>query len=136
MTLIVDSFAWIELLTAGRSGPKVRAVIESGEELLTPDIVLAEVARVFVRQGMSPERIAGHLRAVSDLSSVRPIEVGVALEVHRSDRDLRQHSRSRGLDSPSVADSLILAFARYFGAGVLRADPHFEGLDETSWIGD
>lgn len=125
----------MELLTAGRSGPKVRAVIESGEELLTPDIVLAEVARVFGRQGMSPERIAGHLRAMSVLSSVRPIEIGVALEVHRSDRFLRQRSRSRGLDSPSFADSLILAFARYFAAGVLTADPHFEGLDETSWIG-
>ena len=135
MTRIIDSYAWIEFLSAGRAGPKVREIIESSEELVTPDIVLAEVARVLGRAGGPAAAVAGHLRSISALSSVRPISIEVALEVVRSDQELRQHARNRRLGPPSFADVLILSYARHFRATVVTADHHFEGLGETAWIG-
>jgi len=135
LTLIVDSFAWIEFLSAGRAGPSVRTHLESSEELVTPDIVLAEVARVFGRQGMPRITIEGHLRSIGVLSSVRPIDVQVAIEAIESEADLRQKARSEKLGMPSFADCIILAFARSLQAQVLTADSHFRGLQETVWIG-
>lgn len=135
MTLIIDSYAWVEFLSAGKFGPKVRELMGSPQELVTPDVVLAEVARVLGRQGIAAETIAGHLRSIGALSAVHPISVDVAIEVIRADNDLRRHARSRGLTNPSFADCLILAFARWLGAQVVTADRHFEGLRETTWIG-
>ena len=135
MTLIVDSFAWVEFLLAGKAGPRVRDHIESPEELATPDIVLAEVARVFGRQGMPPNMIEGHLRSIGALSSVRSIDTGVALATAQSERDLRHKARSEKLTPPSFADCVILAFARSLGGRILTADRHFWGLPETVWIG-
>jgi predicted nucleic acid-binding protein len=135
LTLIVDSYAWVEFLSGGDSGPKVRSQLESREALVTLDIVLAEVARVFGREGVLEEAIAGHLRSIAALSDVRPIDHEIALGVVRADRDLRRRARERGIGSPSFADSLILSCARQIEGRVLTADPHFEGLKETAWIG-
>jgi len=135
LTLIIDSFAWIEFLSAGRAGPVVRRQLESIQELVTPDLVMAEVARVLGRQGVPPRLIEGHLLSMAVLSSVRPIDVGVALETVRSDQDLRRKARSERLQPPSFADCVVLSFARHLGGRILTADRHFEGLPETVWIG-
>jgi predicted nucleic acid-binding protein len=136
LTLIVDSFAWVEFLSAGKYGPRVRSYLESSEWLITPDIVLAEVARVFGRAKMAPDSIAGHLRSIGALSSVSSIGLEVALGVIQSDLDLRLRARANGLGPPSFADCIILSHARAVSGRVLTADQHFKGLSETAWIGN
>jgi predicted nucleic acid-binding protein len=136
LTLIVDSYAWVEFLAAGPRGPLARNHIESPGELVTPDIVLAEVARVLARQGMDSDRIAGHLRSIGALSTVLSVTVEIALETIHAAGDLRHRARSRGLDQPSFSDAIILAFARCMHGSVLTADKHFEGLPEATWIGN
>lgn len=136
LTVIVDSYAWVEFLTAGPRGPKVRERLESPGELVTPDLVLAEVARVFAWQGMDRGRIAGHLRSIGALSAILPVNVDVALETAKSGEDLRQHGRDTSMGPPSFADAVILSFARCLGGKVLTADRHFAGLPETDWIGN
>ena len=135
MTLIVDSYAWVEFLSAGKAGPLVREHIESAEELITPDLVLAEVARVLGRRGLERAVIGGHLRAIGALSEIRGVDIDIALESVRADADLRSSARTRGLSPPSFADCIILGFARQLGGKVLTADAHFRGLEETLWIG-
>lgn len=135
MTLIVDSYAWIEFLSAGRSGPAVRAALGSSEDLVTPDHVLAEVARKLGRDGMAAEVIRGHLRSITALSTVRPIDIDLASATFLADKDLRQRARERKLGPPSFADAVILAFARHLGGKVLTGDRHFEGMGETAWVG-
>ncbi len=135
MTLIVDSYAWIEFLSAGTHGPKVRAHLESSELLLTPDVVLAEVARKYGREGMEPRQVEGHLRSITALSEVVGISVEVALQTPGADRDLRSRARFHRLGLPSFVDVLILSLARASRGRVLTADRHFEGLPEVEWIG-
>ena len=135
MTLIIDSFAWIEYLAGGRLGTLVRSHLESPETMVTPDIVLAELARRFYRDGGTAVESVRRLTAVSTLSRIAPIDVGVALEVGVADRDLRARARVRRLSQPSFADSILLAFARFGSMRVLTGDPHFEGLPETLWLG-
>ena len=135
MTLIVDSYAWIEFLSAGKHGPAVRTHLESSELMLTPDIVLAEVARKYGREGMESRQVEGHLRSITALSDVVGVSVAVALQTPVADRDLRSRARSRKLGPPSFADVLILSVARESQGRVLTADRHFEGLPEVEWIG-
>ncbi len=80
--------------------------------------------------------IAGHLRSIGALSSVRPVSIEISQETIESDKRLRDLARSKGLRQPSFADCIILSFARVLGERVVTADRHFQGLSETVWIGD
>jgi predicted nucleic acid-binding protein len=135
LTLIIDSYAWIEFLTGGRNGPTVRRFLDSEDELVTPDIVLAEVARKFGREGQAEPLVRGHLRAITALSSVAPVTIEVALHISNVDSELRGNARRRKLNPPSFADAVVLSFARAFDGRVLTADAHFEGLPSVEWIG-
>ena len=135
MTLIIDSYAWIEFLTGGRKGPEVRRRLESVDHLITPDLVLAEVARKFGRDGQSETLVQGHLRAITALSEVAPVTIGGALQTPKAYSDLRAHARRRKLNQPSFADVVILSFARALDGKVLTADAHFEALPNVEWIG-
>ncbi|MGC2288825.1 MAG: PIN domain-containing protein [Thermoplasmata archaeon] len=134
MTLTIDTFAWVEFLSAGRFGPRVLRHFEQSGHLLTPDVVLAEIARKSAKEGMSHPAIAGHLESVIALSSVAAITPTIALEVSRADSDLRRSAAQRRLGSPSFTDAIILATARVTGSKVLTGDRHFEGFPETEWL--
>jgi predicted nucleic acid-binding protein len=135
LKLIVDSYAWIEFLLAGPHGARVRQYLEAPNDLICPDIVLAEVARRLAREEPDRQRLTGHLRSMTALSTVHPIDPAVAIEAIGADLDLRDHARKEKLGPPSFADAIILGFARRLGARVLTGDPHFEDLSETEWIG-
>ncbi|MGA8711210.1 MAG: type II toxin-antitoxin system VapC family toxin [Thermoplasmata archaeon] len=135
MKLIVDSYAWIEFLLAGPRGPEVRRHFEDPNDLISPDIVLAEVARRLAREESDHGTIAGHLRSMTAISTVVPIDPEVALETIEAAQTLRSYAQRTQLSQPSFADAIILAFARRLGARVLTGDRHFEGLSETEWIG-
>ncbi len=134
MTLIVDSYAWVEFLTAGPRGLEARQRLESEDLLITPDLVLAEIARKFGRDGQPEGLIRGHLRTITALSDVAPVSIEVALQTTRADTDLRRLARGARLNSPSFADVVVLAYARAFDARVLTADAHFRGLPDVVWI--
>jgi predicted nucleic acid-binding protein len=136
LTLIVDSFAWVEFLTGGPFGPDVRTKFEESGDLLTPDFVLAEISRALFRGGGDPKVIEGYLRTIQALSTVVAVDLSIALEVPRADQDLRRRAARRRTGAPSFADAIVLAIARRAGGKVLTGDRHFEGLPETVWVGD
>lgn len=135
LKLIVDSYAWVEFLLAGPRGADVRRYFEEANDLISPDIVLVEVARRLARDDTDLTRVAGHLRAMTALSTILDIDCDVALESIGAGLALRSHVRRRKLEPPSFADTIILAFARHLGARILTGDRHFEGLPETEWVG-
>ena len=51
MKIVIDTYAWIELLIGSEKGKKVKETIENAEELYTPSTVLAETARKFLKEG-------------------------------------------------------------------------------------
>jgi len=135
LKLIIDSYAWVEFLLAGPHGPEVRKYLEEPNDLISPDIVLPEVARRLARDDSDTGRIAGHLRSMTALSTVLPIDIEVAMLSVEASSTLRAHAQRKRLGPPSLADGVILAFARSLSARVLTGDPHFAGLSETEWIG-
>lgn len=135
MILIVDSFAWIEFLAGSPHGDRVHELLSTAEVVITPDLVLAEIARKLRRDGVASGTARRKIQDISTLSRVAPISVEVALGVFDADADLRDSARARRLGSPGISDAIILSMARAFDGSILTGDPHFHGFTETLWLG-
>ncbi len=50
---MVDAYAWFELFLGGSRGGKVRETVENADSVYTPDTVLAEICRKYLRENVS-----------------------------------------------------------------------------------
>ena len=135
MRIVVDSYAWIELFIGSKKGSKARGIIIEAEEVYTPDFVLAEIARKYLREGVDQQTILERLRKISESSDVTSISVEAALESAKCYFELKEKSKEAGIPSPSLFDAMVLATARILKARVVTGDKHFKNLKETLWLG-
>lgn len=134
-SIVVDSYAWIELFAGTEVGRVVKEWIERSREAYTPSIVLAEVARKYVREGASWSVVVERIEAIEELTTVIYIDRRVALESAKAYMELVNHAKNLGLRSrPSLADAIVLAVARILRAKILTGDEHFRGLDNVVWL--
>lgn len=134
MRVLVDSYAWVELFLGSGKGGRVRELIESADEALTPDTVLAELARKYLREKVPERLIREKLSAVQGASHVLPITPELAMSASKAYLELVETARKRRLRTPSLFDGLVLGAARLHEAKVVTGDPHFQSLPETIWL--
>ena len=134
MRIIVDAYAWVELFLGSLKGGRVRELIETGEDAYTPDSVLAELSRKYLREGNSEKLVTERLATVHAASRVMPITPDLALAGSRAYFDLVENARRRKLRLPTLFDGLVLGAARLKEAKVVTGDPHFKDMPETVWI--
>jgi len=132
--VLVDSYAWVELFLGSGKGGRVRELIESADEALTPDTVLAELARKYLREKVPERLIREKLSAVQGASHVLPITPELAMSASKAYLELVETARKRRLRTPSLFDGLVLGAARLHQAKVVTGDPHFQSLPETIWL--
>ena len=108
--------------------------MEEAEEVITPDSVLAEVARKYLREGIEESRVKQRLSVILEASQPAYIDDEVAIEAGKAYLQLEARAKKLGLKKPSLFDGLVLAVARRTDSKVLTGDEHFEGLPETIWI--
>ena len=51
MKIVIDPSAWVEIFLGSMKGQSVVEVIQDAELVLTPEIVLAEISRKYLREG-------------------------------------------------------------------------------------
>jgi len=134
LILTIDTFVWLEVIRGTPAGDTGRRAMQEADEVLTPGIVLAEVAGACHRTGLSDNHIARALSAIREASMIVPIDDRVAISATHALDELRSYAKLRGLDRPGIVDALILATAREREAHVLTGDPHFQDLPETVWV--
>lgn len=134
MKIVIDSYAWIELFQGGSAGQKVREIMVAADVIYTPDTVLAEIARKYVREGASEEIVDMRLEKISLNSNVVCLDSKLAYESAKSYLELAENARKAKLNTPSLFDAIILAVARTFDAKILTGDQHFKSLPETLWV--
>ena len=134
MRVVVDSYGWIEIFIGSEKGHYVREVIAKAHEVYTPDIVLAEIARKYLREGMDVSLIAERLSMINKISVIVPVDVKIAIETAKSYLELKEIAKKNALRDPSLFDAIILATARMIGAKVVTGDEHFKSLSETIWV--
>ena len=112
----MDSSGWIEYLANRPKARRFATYLEGREALLISAIEIYEVFKV-IRRDLSEARA---IEAISALhrATIAPVDESLALEA-------ADVSLAHGL---AMADSLVYATARHFGATLVTADTDFEGL--------
>ncbi len=135
MKTVIDAYAWIEIFIGSKSGEKAKEILQKAEETYTPDVVIAEIARKYLREGMKEQIILERLTTIEETSEIIPIDKNIAFESAKCYLELMEKAKTRKLKAPSLFDAIVLATARTLGAKLVTGDEHFEEINETLWIG-
>jgi predicted nucleic acid-binding protein len=132
--IVVDTYAWIELLIGSEKGKKVKELIENAEEVYTPSTVLAETARKFLREGIDEKTITSWLEIITAASVITQIDSPTALEAAKCNLELVQKAKISKQNTPSLFDAIVQATAIINQCKILTGDEHFKNLPETIWV--
>jgi predicted nucleic acid-binding protein len=132
--IVVDTYAWIELLIGSEKGARVKEILQNAEKICTPSTVVAEVARKFLREGIEEETIALWLETITDASEIIQIDPATALEAAKSQILLYEKAKKARQNTPSLFDAIVHANAKINQCKILTGDQHFEDLPETIWV--
>jgi predicted nucleic acid-binding protein len=119
---LVDSSAWLEFLADGPSSARFAPIIQAVDDLLVPTVVLLEVSRRVLQQ--RGEDAALQVAALLHQGRVVPLDSPLALAAANLGVSLKL----------PLADSIILATARQYGATIWTMDADFEGIDGVKYI--
>ena len=131
---MIDSYAWIEHFIGSEKGRKVDEIIANADEVYTPDTVLAEIARKYLREGIDLQTIEQRLNKVVEASNIICIDAKIAENAANCYLELEANAKKLKLDRPSLIDAIVLATGRLLKSNVLTGDQHFKNLEETIWI--
>ena len=134
MKTVIDTYAWIEFFSGTEIGLKVKDILENSEEIYTPGVVLAEIARKFFREGKENVFINSRLELITAASNITGIDAELAIEAAKCYLELMENARKSKLNTPSLFDAIILATCRSLESKVVTGDEHFKNLPETIWI--
>ncbi|MDI6820301.1 MAG: type II toxin-antitoxin system VapC family toxin [Candidatus Hodarchaeaceae archaeon] len=125
MTVLVDSWAWVEYFRGSEAGRRAREVIEGSEEVaIVSAINVAEVFHWVLR--FYDERTAEEKReAMKQRAFV--CDVGEEVAVDAAKLRLR-----KGL---GLGGAIVYATAKREKAEILTGDPDFNGLDGVIFMG-
>ncbi|MGQ0536928.1 MAG: type II toxin-antitoxin system VapC family toxin [Methanobacteriota archaeon] len=124
MTVLIDSWAWIEYFRGSAAGRKVLPYVEGDDEAVVSALNVAEVYRWFLRELDEPSAHEA-LVAMTERSSVRDVTLDIAVEAARI-----RHRTGWGL-----GDSIVYATARADRAVVVTGDPDFRGAEGVVFVG-
>jgi toxin FitB len=113
---VVDSSAWLEYFAAGPNAPFFSFAIEKTEKLIVPSLSLYDVFRRVLQQRNENDA----LQAVTAMQQGRVVDLDATI-VLRAARISIDHKLP-------MADSVILATARAFGATLWTQDVDFDGM--------
>jgi len=132
--IVLDSYAWIEYFLGTETGKTVRERLKT-EEIVTPSIVLAEVARKYLRQQMKESEVLRRLIFISANSKIADINSNLGLSAASAYLELLEKAKRERLKKPSLVDGIVLATGRAFKARILTGDEHFKELSAVAYIG-
>ncbi len=118
---VVDSSAWLEYFADGPNAEYFARPIEAPAELVVPSITLLEVFKRLLQQR-------------SESHALRAVAVMQQGQVADLDAPLALSAATIGVESKlPLADSVILATARRFGATVWTQDEDFDGISGVKY---
>ncbi|MBO3833296.1 MAG: PIN domain-containing protein [Candidatus Brockarchaeota archaeon] len=136
MRIVAGSYAWVELFIGSQKGRTVMEKFSGADEIYTPDIVLAELARKYRRERVEADVVKARLSKIFELSRIVPVDKNVAVRAAELDYELRKKARETGLKELGLFDAIVLAVAEVLGASLITGDEHFRGRPEVVWIRD
>ena len=128
MKYVIDSYAWVEYFMGTEAGEKVKPIIESQEEKITPTICLAEVYAKTLKT--ESKELAEKQRAfIKEKSALSSLDEATAVESAKIQTKMKKEINGWGL-----ADSIVYATALLKKAEVITGDQHFKKLENILFI--
>lgn len=124
LTVLIDSWAWIEYFRGSGAGKKVATTIEGSSEIIVSAINLAEIYYTTLKR-INKESAERQKEAM--LHRCRVVNVDSKIAVRAAEIKVE---RKWGL-----ADAIILATAEIWKAKIITGDPHFKGIASVEYIG-
>ena len=118
---VVDSSAWLEYFASGPNSQFFADAIEATDELVVPTITLLEVFKRVAQQRSESEA----LMAVAQMQQGEVVELDAPLALASARASLKHEL--------PMADSVILATARAFGATLWTQDSDFEDIADVRY---
>ncbi len=123
MTVLIDSWAWIEYFKGSRSGEKVRKYVEGGEKAVISTINIAEVYRWILR--FYDEKVAKEkVEVMKERCFVIPVDEEIAIMGAKI-----KHEEKMGL-----GDAIIYATAKKENAILLTGDTDFKDKKDVIFV--
>ena len=126
MKYLIDAYAWVEYLTGGRLGEKVRELILSDNEIISLNITIAEVVSKIKRKKENAEIAYNAINSNSQIISITP---EIAKEAGIIHAETREKIKNFGL-----VDALLLVIAREIKAKIITGDHHLKDFKEAIFI--
>jgi predicted nucleic acid-binding protein len=134
LKIVMDSYAWIELFLGSEKGKKVIEIVSSADEVITPDLVLAEIGRKYIREGANEKEVKNRLKFIEENSIVVCLDADISIEGGKAYLELLEKSKKESKNKPALTDSILLALARKYSAKIVSGDKIFEGMKEVILI--
>jgi predicted nucleic acid-binding protein len=119
---VVDSSGWLEYFAGAGNARAFARPIEDTGRLIVPTLSLFEVFKRVLQQRGEP----GALQAIAMMHQGRIVELDATLALAAA--------RLSVAERLPLADSVMLATARSFGATLWTQDADFEGLDGVRYV--
>lgn len=123
MTVLIDSWAWIEFFQGSHAGSKVMSYLEDDSDLIISTINLAEVYRWILRyydQKTAEEK----RKAMKERCMLISVDEEIAVQAAEIRNRLKW----------GLGDSIVYATARREAARVLTGDSDFKGRDDVIFL--
>jgi len=125
LTVLVDSWAWVEYWSGGSHADQVAIHIEGKENAIVSTINLAEIYH-WVLLHYDEKTAEEKLITIRKKCFIMPVEEEIAIEAAKIKHKTKM----------ALADSIILATAKQAKAKILTGDADFRGLKDVLYIGD
>ncbi len=119
---VVDSSGWLEYFASGKNAAFFSRAVEDTSALIVPTLSLFEVFKRVLQQRDEPAA----LQAVALMHQGRVVELDATLALGAA--------RLSVAERLPLADSVMLATARAFGATLWTQDADFEGRDGVRFV--
>ena len=124
-SILVDTWAWIELLMGSKQGDRVRTVILNNPDLFISILTIYEL-RYRIEQLKDSESAISIINQITEQVEVIPVDNQIAML-----GGTIKLGQCQGKTNMGAVDCMILATARLHGLKILTGDMHFNGLEET-----
>jgi predicted nucleic acid-binding protein len=132
--VVYDTYAWIEYFLGSSKGFRVKELLNEGGH--TPSVVLAELARKYIREGVDRDTVRDRMLFISAKTEIVDISPEIALRAAETYFELQLLAGESGKRTPSLADAIIYATALMLDVDLVTGDSLFKGLPHIIYIGD
>jgi toxin FitB len=119
---LVDSSGWLAFFADTKNAEKFSGPLQDVERLLVPTVVIYEVSKVLLRERGEEAAILGQ----AHMQQCNVVDLNARLAIDAAALSLENRI--------PMADSIILATARAFGATIWTQDDHFKGLPDVKYF--